>query len=640
MKFSNLWLSIIGFIICSVLLIVDRTQNNNRFRLGRSFRFLLQTLILMNLIVILYSFTLVINFYHPIVEAAVAWTVNFLILAIPMLMLRYITSIFYYDDSSIRIGWYLNILMIAVFVLSIIFGPVVVCQHRTVIINPKNGNLLVILPSLLFLAIGAAEGVQLHKSLNRRYIMALRGVVLISVLSVLLFLRYRLVPVFGFMATMLPLFCIYTLQGRGFTVDSQSGLRSANAFRTSVVTRMGDKTAFRLLLIHMPKLSAILSEAGADKSREIIVNIAGVLEGIKDYPVFRLQESMFAILQDEKDEGNTQEILIALRSKFSSGIRVSGSRFYPGMHVCVADVPQQIKTIKDLPIVCELLETAADQQMCGEIRFSDLNLEAEKQSRLQIIALNKALLDNRMEVWYQPIVSRESGLVESAEALIRMKDEEGNYIRPDLFIPAAEKSGAVVRVGRFVMREVCRFLASDVRSELGINYIEMNLSVKECIQDDLPEVVKSTMDQYGISPDSLNIEITESANDIASAKMMENVQKMHDEYGLSFSLDDFGTGYSNLTRILRMPVNIIKFDRSILLSAMRSEQGKDVYLNTAKVIHRLGRQIVAEGVETDEQMELVSHAGIEYIQGFRYSRPLPEAEFISFTREHNRSVRA
>lgn len=363
--------------------------------------------------------------------------------------------------------------------------------------------------------------------------------------------------------------------------------------------------------------------------------VSSIFRNITSLPTFRLQEDTFAILQDERNELTTQELLINLRARFLSPLHFNKRTVTLHVNACVADLPKVIHTSEDLEILIELLEEHSNTGV--EMELKDLDVEAEKQTREEIRALSRALRENRLEVFYQPILNTATGTFDCAEALIRMKDENGNYIRPDHFIPAAERSGLIIRVGQFVLREVCSLLASDVCKELGIRYIEANLSVEECIQENLPEQLESILAEYHVHPNQLNIEVTETANDTVSELMMQNMSRIHEKLGIELSLDDFGTGYSNLARLLSMPVDIIKFDRSMLLKAFETESGRMVFTRMAQAVHDIGRKIVSEGVETEEQAAFVKSNGIEFIQGFYYSKPLPKDAYLEFVRTQNQS---
>ncbi len=636
---SSLWFSVLGFVLCLVLGIVDDTQNTKRFLRDATFRNVLECLMAINLLVILYSALLRFNAVTPLFERIIEWGSSVLITLVPYVFLNYLNSIFYYDTYRARLGMLLKILLGISLVAVVAFGPIVICGERVIVLNPKYGDLLLVIPAAVYLTFGIAEGVTLHNSVRPRHVKALRTVLMLCIFALVIFLQSRKLPTYGFLLVLCPLFCVFTLQGRGMMIDSDTGLRSRNAFRISVMTRLDSNESFQLILVHTPGLQSILSESGIDDMRRIQRGLTDILTSVTQYPIFRINEGTFAILQDAKDEAVSQEILIGLRTRFSSGIHVNGKRIRTGMHACRVKLPSQVKTIEDLEVLIELLEDESHELLCREVPFAGLNLDAEKQQRVQIRELTKALLEKRLEVWYQPIVSTKTGLAESAEALIRMRKQDGTYAGPAEFIPAAEQSGMIVRVGQFVLQEVCRFLASEERERLGIRYVEMNLSVKECIQENLPEYIKSVMDQYGVDPATLNIEVTETESDAASEIMIRNVTRIHDELCVRFSLDDFGTGYSNIARMLKMPVDIVKFDRSILLKAFETEQGRTVFARAAELAHQLGNEIVSEGVETGEQADFIRSIGIEYIQGYFYSKPLPEAEYVSFVERFNRNVK-
>ena len=211
-----------------------------------------------------------------------------------------------------------------------------------------------------------------------------------------------------------------------------------------------------------------------------------------------------------------------------------------------------------------------------------------------------------------------------------MRDEEGGFISPGVFIPLAEQNGLIIEIGDFVLNEVCRTIKSERLWEKGIDYIEVNLSVTECIQNDLVDKVRAVLQKYELPPNYLNLEITETASDSFSNTVDNNIKRLH-EYGLTFSLDDFGTGYSSLNRILNLPLSIIKLDMSLVRPAFESNNPNAMTLlkSSVRIAKSVGTEIVAEGVETKDMADGIIALGIEHIQGFYYSRPLQKADFIA-----------
>jgi len=162
-----------------------------------------------------------------------------------------------------------------------------------------------------------------------------------------------------------------------------------------------------------------------------------------------------------------------------------------------------------------------------------------------------------------------------------------------------------------------------------MKYIEINLSVIQCAYSKLAENFIRIMQDYGVEPDCINLEITESASLSAKNILLENMRSLMD-YGVKFSLDDFGTGQSNLNYIVDMPVNIVKFDREMSQAFFRDEKAKYVMNAAMQMIHGMKLKIVSEGIETKEQYLAMQELSIDYIQGYYFSKPLPEAAFLAF----------
>ena len=248
--------------------------------------------------------------------------------------------------------------------------------------------------------------------------------------------------------------------------------------------------------------------------------------------------------------------------------------------------------------------------------------------------LNRAIEENRFRMYYQPIYSVEKGKFVSAEALIRLFDEEYGVISPGLFIPAAEKRGVILPIGDYVLEEVHRFISENDLAGLGLEYIEINLSIAQCMQEELPERLAFLSDKYGVSPDMINLEITETTYEDMGSVMDFNLEALSG-IGYTFSLDDYGTGFSNMQRVSKLPLKIIKLDKS-LVDDMGSDDGMSIVRNTIKMMRDIDKKLVAEGVETKENLDYLEKIGCHFIQGYYFSKPLPEDEFVMFIKEHNR----
>ena len=249
------------------------------------------------------------------------------------------------------------------------------------------------------------------------------------------------------------------------------------------------------------------------------------------------------------------------------------------------------------------------------------------------LILNRAISEKKFQMYYQPIYSVKEGKFVSAEALIRLIDEEYGFVSPALFIPAAERKGLMIPIGDFVLDSVFRFISENDFNELGLSYIELNLSVAQCLQGDLSDKIIELEHRYHVNPERVNLEITETTYENIGETTDMNIKRLS-ENGFSFSLDDYGTGYSNMQRISRLPLKIIKIDKT-MVDDMANNSGMSVMRNTVSMMKDINKEIVCEGVETSDQLECLTGLGVDYIQGYYFSKPLPEQQFISFIREHN-----
>ena len=246
----------------------------------------------------------------------------------------------------------------------------------------------------------------------------------------------------------------------------------------------------------------------------------------------------------------------------------------------------------------------------------------------------QALEDGQVEVFYQPIYSTKEKSFVSAEALCRIRDRNGNLISPSEFIPIAEETGRIQALGDVILKKSFEFISHlTIRNE-GVGYIELNLSVKQCEDPSFPKKILEFAKNAKVNPAMINLEITETASMQKKEAMLANVTKLAN-YGFSFSLDDFGSGSSNLNYIIDMPVSIVKYDKDLTSAYFKNPKATAVVEHVTKMAHDMGLKVVAEGIETDEQLAVMERIGIDFIQGYYFSRPLPENEYLEFLKSHN-----
>ncbi|MBQ7677847.1 MAG: EAL domain-containing protein, partial [Lachnospiraceae bacterium] len=350
----------------------------------------------------------------------------------------------------------------------------------------------------------------------------------------------------------------------------------------------------------------------------------------KDAQVFCFKEGEYLVTVDGKDKEHANNVYryICYTLEHMKNEKIGGIPLLTT--TCPFVCPNDVVSIAGVGVLMDRLIEEAEKRGLEEIMPGSLGMQSEREQRHLIHQMRSALKENRLEIFYQPIYSPKQNKFTSAEALIRMRNEEGGFVSPGVFIPLAEQNGLIVEIGDFVLDEVCRTIKTNRLWEKGIEYIEVNLSVTECIQNDLVDKVRAVLQKYDLKPGFLNLEITETASDSFSNTVDNNIKRLN-EYGLTFSLDDFGTGYSSLNRILNLPLSIIKLDMSLVRPAFESDNPNAMTLlkSSIGIAKSVGTEIVAEGVETQEMAQGIIDLGVEHIQGFYYSKPLQKQEFIT-----------
>lgn len=239
--------------------------------------------------------------------------------------------------------------------------------------------------------------------------------------------------------------------------------------------------------------------------------------------------------------------------------------------------------------------------------------------------LRWALKYDRFEIYYQPLYTISDGKFTEAEALLRLKDNSGKFLSPDLFIPVAEQSGLIVDIGSMVLEKVCRYIRYLLSCRIDIDSISVNLSVVQLMQDNSAERLLGIIRGSGISPNRILMEITESTLISNYSLIAEKIKELS-AAGIQFALDDFGTGYSNITHVIDLPFDVVKIDKSLIWDSIKNRRCNIMIRDLTKTFKNISLGVTAEGVETSEQDDFVKSCGCDKIQGYRYARPMPVSQ--------------
>jgi diguanylate cyclase (GGDEF)-like protein/PAS domain S-box-containing protein len=387
--------------------------------------------------------------------------------------------------------------------------------------------------------------------------------------------------------------------------------------------RGGDR--FAVLYLDLDRFKVVNDSLGHLVGDELLVAASRRLEGClrQGDSIARLGGDEFAILLNgltDEQQANVTAFRIqeALRAPFSIGGREVFTSASIGIALGVAQYanPDEIMRDADTAMYHAKAHGKARHEMF------DADMHARVRDRLGLEnALRHAVNSNDFEVHYQPIVSLASGMCVGFESLVRWK-RDGKVVSPGTFIPIAEELGVIEPIGTWVLQEACRTFADWKRRfpQAGLDCITVNVSSRQLMQQNFLQLVEQAVDQAGLRPCDLRVEITETAL-MDSPHIAADVLRELRDFGVKIYLDDFGTGYSSLSHLHKLPVDALKIDRTFVRSLLLPDRPAIVESILA-LARTLNTSVVAEGIESDVQARELERLGCTHAQGYLFSRPL------------------
>jgi diguanylate cyclase (GGDEF)-like protein/PAS domain S-box-containing protein len=390
--------------------------------------------------------------------------------------------------------------------------------------------------------------------------------------------------------------------------------------RTSVLpSRVG------VFVVDLDHFKVINDSLGHELGDALLIEVAGRLRDCvrPGDMVARLGGDEFALMcEDATDTDRVESIAERIAEGLDAPIEIAGRAIHVRASVGVALPTSTNATAASLLRDADVaLYQAKDRGRGGHAIFEETH-RALAVTRLETESeLRRALPAGELRVHYQPTVNLESGCTTGAEALVRWAHPTRGMIRPTEFIPIAEQTDLIDTVGRWVLKEACRQLAEwSAEPATAMLSVAVNLSARQLCQPGLTSEVALVIGQLGIDPAKLCLEITESALMVDLDRAIQAVRELK-TLGLRIAVDDFGTGYSSLSYLTRLPVDVVKIDRSFISAIAHDDQDRAITRGIIDLAHSLRLEVVAEGVETDEQRALLQEMGCDLAQGFLFARP-------------------
>lgn len=487
--------------------------------------------------------------------------------------------------------------------------------------------------AIYYLIFGVVYALKNRRILSAQVVRAITGFIFMTMIAVLiqLFNPSLLVECFGNAVCIL--LVMFTLQNQDDMIDSITKMLNRSTFINNCMINYSAGDPFTILLIRIPDFTIMMNTFGGRFINDLLSSFSEYLSSFVNLgDGYYLEDECFA-LTFSKDDGKVGNVYREIRSKIDSNWKIGTVDTLISASFLRIDCPGDARDVETLMDYIDQFKHMGDVTEhllhTGEINMYD------KKRRIDVErAIDRAISQRKFKVLYQPIFSNEQNKIISCEALVRMYDDDLGCVPPSEFIPIAEQNGQILKIGKFVFEEACRFIRKGTAVKLGIEYVQVNLSVVQCMQSDLVEQLMNIMDSYKVDPSQICLEITETAA-VYSPQIMERNIRALSESGVKFALDDYGTGYSNINYLLNLPFRFIKLEKEIVWACFKSEKAHIAIESIIAMIKKLNMKIVAEGIETQEQLKELIHMNCDFIQGYYFSRPIDEEEFIETVRKLN-----
>lgn len=344
--------------------------------------------------------------------------------------------------------------------------------------------------------------------------------------------------------------------------------------------------------------------------------------------VFHLGEDKFAVLlPDLIQEEDAAKVAADINFEIKQMIPVEKHELHITASIGIALYPTDTRETKKLLRCAEAAMYQAKELGRNHYEFYSSFIRSRAYERLNLESgLHKALKHEEFKLYYQPKIDLRCNRITGMEALLRWHHKDFGWVSPTQFIPLAEETDLIVTIGEWALREACRQNQAWIKSGLDPLCVSVNVSGQQFRQTDMVRLVCQVLDETGLAPSLLQLELTES---VLMKNVSNTVVKLSElkKRGVSIAVDDFGTGYSSLAYLKRFQLDTLKIDQSFVRDIDRDLDDATIVSAIINMAHNLGMEVVAEGVETYEQLDFLRQHACDHIQGYYFSKPLPPEQF-------------
>jgi len=392
-----------------------------------------------------------------------------------------------------------------------------------------------------------------------------------------------------------------------------------------------------LLMLDLNRFKLINDSLGHETGDQVLIEVGNRLTKLArtSDTVSRYGGDEFVILLTEIESANTvTDFARRITQKINKPIAIGERLLHVSCSIGVALWPQDGKTLDKLLSNADAAMYQAKKRNGEKLQFFTEELNHQVQQRMEMESgLRHAIQGNELKLYYQPQFDQETNRITGMEALLRWHHPQRGLISPDRFIPLAEETGLILPIGEWVLETACLQLKQFQRGGYQDLIVAVNVSVRQLEGQDMADTVHRIINKTAINPGALEIEITESTMMEDPERMIEALSALK-RLGIRLALDDFGTGHSSLSYLQRFPFDKIKIDRAFIRNITRSEDDAAIAMTIGAMAKSLKLEVIAEGVETEEQMTFLKRCGCNHVQGYLISKPIPAMEFGQLLAQH------
>lgn len=465
-----------------------------------------------------------------------------------------------------------------------------------------------------------------RKSLGKQKILILLEIAIITGSGVVIQARNHSLLMTGF-GLSLGIFALFAaINNPHASIDSLTGLYDKPYLSKKINELIANKKSFHVITIYISRLDHINKVSGMQSGNELIQVISDELQNICGDQVYHISGKRFLILAFSLKEYET--FLTGIKENLVVSINSNIGNIYSPIVVSGILKAEKLKDDGSILNYAEYLISLSQQTERIEIVQSDdqtLSNYYYNQKVEQYLEI--AIKDDLFEINYQPVYSLKDQKYISLEALSRLRHPELGWISPDLFITIAEKNHIIEQITDLQFHRICKFVQEHEEIMDHIANVKLNLSPIDLLRSDCSEHFIGIIDEYHLSHSYFQFEITETVATEYNSALTSAIDGFN-KAGIKLCLDDFGSGYANFNTVTQLPFSVIKLDRSLLFNICNDSRTSSFYQSIVSVLQGMGYYIVSEGVETEEEVKLLSSWGVDMIQGYYFSKPLTKDKLL------------